>query len=108
MIRLKKQLTLLSSRSKDPLGTHHSRGRVDDLLCLQIALVADQQLVDVLAGIAFDFLQPRFDVVERFLVGAVVHHDDTVRTPVVRRRYRTEALLAGGVPLLKRKWGQWY
>lgn len=79
--------------------THHSRGGVDHLLRLQVALVAHQQLVHVLAGVALDLLQPLFDVVERLLVGAVVHHDDAVRAPVVRRRYRTEALLAGRVPL---------
>lgn len=79
----------------------HSRSGVHHLLRLQITLVAHQQLVHVLAGVALDLLQPLFHVVERFLVGAVVHHDDAVRAPVVRRRYRTEALLAGRVPNLQ-------
>ncbi|MEQ2207986.1 hypothetical protein XENOCAPTIV_022400, partial [Xenoophorus captivus] len=33
----------------------------------QVALVADQQLVDVLAGVAVDLLQPLLDVVEGLL-----------------------------------------
>ena len=41
---------------------------VDDLLCGEVALVTDEQLINVLAGIAINFLQPLPYVVERFLL----------------------------------------
>ena len=80
-------------------GTDLGRVVVDDLLGGKIALVADQQLVDALARVAVNLLQPLLDVVERDLVCDVVHDDDAVRAAVVARRNGTEALLAGGIPL---------
>lgn len=62
----------------------HLRSRVvDNLLCGQIALVADKQLVDVLASVAVDLLKPLLHVVERLLIGHVVDDDDAVGTAVV-------------------------
>lgn len=65
---------------------------VHHLLDGQITFVAYEQFVDVLARIALNLLQPLLDVVEGLLVRAVVHYDDAVCAPVVRRRDRTEAL----------------
>lgn len=79
--------------------THHGRRVVHHLLDGQITFVAYEQFVDVLARVALDLLEPLLDVVERLLVRAVVHYDDAVRAPVVRRRDRTESLLASRVPL---------
>lgn len=79
--------------------THHSRRVVHHLLDSQITFVAYEQLVDVLARVTLNLLQPLLDVVEGLLVRAVVHYDDAVRAPVVRRGDRTEPLLASSVPL---------
>lgn len=48
-------------------GSYLGCSVVHHLLGGQVALVADQQLVDVLAGVAVDLLQPLLHVVERFL-----------------------------------------
>lgn len=48
-----------------------------------------------------DLVQPLLNVVERLLVRHVVHDDNTVGSPVVRRRNRAEPFLARGVPLQK-------
>lgn len=39
-------------------------GVVNHLLCGQVEFVADEQFVDVVAGVAVNFLQPLLDVVE--------------------------------------------
>ena len=49
----------------------------------EIALVADEQLVHVLAGISVNLLEPLLHVGEGLLVGDVVDDDDTVSTAVV-------------------------
>lgn len=72
---------------------------LDNLLVRHVALVADEQLVDALGGVAVNLLEPLLDVVERVHVGHVVDDADAVRTTVVRRRDCAEALLAGRVPL---------
>lgn len=51
----------------------------------QIGLVSNQELVDILAGIAIDLLQPLLDVVESLLVGDIVDDDDTMSSAVVGR-----------------------
>jgi hypothetical protein len=58
-------------------------GVVNHLLCGQVEFVADEQFVDVVAGVAVDFLQPLLDVVEGLLVGAVIYHDDAVCASVI-------------------------
>ena len=65
------------------------------------SLVADEELVDALGGVAVNLLEPLLDVGERVLVGDVVHDNDAVRASVVRRRDRAEALLPCRVPLFK-------
>jgi hypothetical protein len=74
---------------------------VDDLLGGQVALVSDEELVDVFAGVAVDLLEPLLDVGEGGLVGDVVDDDDAVRSTVVTGRDGTEALLSGGIPNLQ-------
>ena len=44
--------------------SHLCRCVVDDLLGGQVGLVADEELVHVLSGIAVNLLQPLLDVVE--------------------------------------------
>lgn len=51
----------------------------------QIRLVSDQELVDILAGITINLLQPLLDVVEGLLVGDIVDDDDTMSSTVVGR-----------------------
>lgn len=72
---------------------------LDDLLARQVRLVADEELVNALARVAVNLLQPLLDVGEGVGVGHVVDDDDAVRAAVVGRRDRAEALLAGRVPL---------
>lgn len=50
----------------------------------QVGLVSNQKLVDILAGITVDFLQPLLDVVEGLLVRDIVDDDDAVGSTVVR------------------------
>ncbi len=47
--------------------TYLGRGVVDDLLGGQIALVADEKLVDILSGVTVDLLEPLLDVREGLL-----------------------------------------
>ena len=48
-------------------------------------------------------LEPLLDIVEGFLVGHVVHHDDPVGAPVVAGGDGAEPLLSGRVPDLKNR-----
>lgn len=73
----------------------------DDALGGEVGLVADEELVDILAGVAVDLVEPLLDVVEGFVVGDVVDDDDAVGPAVVRGGDGAEALLAGGVPNLE-------
>ena len=79
--------------------THLGRLRLDRPLGGEIGLVADEQLVDILARVAVNLLQPLLDVVERLLIGDIVDDNDAVRAAIVRRCDRAESLLAGRVPL---------
>ena len=57
---------------------------VFDLLLLdQITLVAHQQLVDTLGGVAVNLLQPLLDVVEGIHVGDIVDDNDPMSASVV-------------------------
>lgn len=78
-------------------------GVLDDLLVSHIGLVADQQLVDALGGVAVDLLQPLLHVVERVHVGDIVDDADAVGAAVVRGCDGAEALLTGCVPLFRRQ-----
>jgi len=83
------------------VGVFLGRVMLDSSLRAQITLVADEQLVHVLACISIDLLQPLFDIVERFLVGDVVDDDDAMRSPVVTRSNRPKTLLTRRVPYLQ-------
>lgn len=81
------------------LRAYFGSGVVDDLLRGQVAFVAHQELVDVLAGVAVNLLEPLLHVVERLLVSAIVDDDDPVSTAIVRGSDGPETLLPGSVPL---------
>ena len=51
--------------------------RRNDTLGRQIALVANQQLVDILCRIAVNLMQPLLDIVERFRVRHVVNDNNS-------------------------------
>ncbi len=95
---------------------------LDDLFAGQVALVADEELVDALDGVAVNFLQPLLDVGECVcgeqrlpsasgqiaqraatglptIVGHVVDDNDAMCAAVVRRGDGPEPLLASRVPL---------
>lgn len=69
------------------MNTYHCSGVINHFLCGQIAFIANQQFIHIFACIAFDFLKPLLDIVEWFLVRAIIHNDDTVCAPIVWRRY---------------------
>jgi hypothetical protein len=50
---------------------------------LQIALVAYQQLVDVLAGVSVDLMQPLLNILKAVSVCHIVHYNDAVCSAVV-------------------------
>lgn len=75
--------------------------RADHSLGRQVALVAHQQLVHVLCRISVNFVQPLLYVVEGFRVRHVIHHDNAVRTAIVRGGNSSEAFLSGSVPNLE-------
>jgi len=79
---------------------------IDHLLGRQIALVAHEEFVDPLAGIAINLLKPLLDVGEGVGVGYVVDDNDAVRAAVVRRGDGAESLLTGCVPLLVCRGGE--
>uniref|UniRef100_A0A2M4D474 Putative secreted protein n=1 Tax=Anopheles darlingi TaxID=43151 RepID=A0A2M4D474_ANODA len=91
----------LQERNAQLIRQFRCRGGVDAFLRLQITLVANQQFVHVVASVALDLLQPLFHVLERIVVGAIVHDDDAMCTAIVGRRYRTEAFLTGSIPDLQ-------
>ncbi len=68
-------------------------GVVHDLLGGEVTLVAHKELVDGLAGVPVDFLQPLLHVVEGLLVGYVVDHDDAVGAAVVAEVERYSKLV---------------
>jgi len=101
----------LSANSWLVLGSAHSQssggrrwlylcnGVLNNLLVRHIGLVANQQLVDALGGVAVNLLQPLLHVVERVHVGDIVDDADAVGTAIVRGCDCAEALLACGIPL---------
>ena len=69
-------------------------GPIDDFFGCQITLVADQEFVDSFACVAFDFLQPLLDVVERFLIRHVVNYYDTMSPSVITaKQWKTHSSL---------------
>jgi len=75
--------------------------RRDDTLARQIGLIAHQKLVDVLGGVSINLVQPLLYIVEGFLVGDIVHDDNSVGAAVIRRCNGTESFLSGGIPDLE-------
>ena len=67
----------------------------------QIALIAHEQLVDIVVGVAVNLVQPLLHVVIRLQVGGVVDDDDAVCAAVVGRRDGAEALLSRRIPDLQ-------
>lgn len=78
---------------------HLSCRVVDDLLGGEIALVADEQLVHVVASVTVDLLQPLLHVIEGVLVCAIVNYNNSMCAPIVAGGYRSEPFLSRGVPL---------
>lgn len=76
---------------------------IDNLLGRQVALVTDEELVDPLAGVTVNLLEPLLDVGEGVRVGNVVDDDDAVSAAVVGRGDGAETFLTGRVPLQARE-----
>lgn len=89
----------LQKGDSEAIGKLFGGVKVNDLLCGHITLVSNEEFVDVLAGIAVNFLQPLLDVAERCLVCDIVDDDDSVGSAIVAGGDGSEALLTGGIPL---------
>ena len=66
-----------------------------------VDLVADEQFHNLFAAtgrVRVDLLQPSLEIIECRALGHVVHESDTLRTAIVRRRQRSETLLARRIP----------
>mmetsp|Transcript_15475 Transcript_15475/g.30563 ORF Transcript_15475/g.30563 Transcript_15475/m.30563 type:complete len:222 (+) Transcript_15475:36-701(+) len=74
---------------------------LDYLLLQHVALVPNQNLVDVVRGVLLDLPDPVPDVVEGLLVCNVVHKQYSHRSSVVSRGDGAEALLPRRVPDLQ-------
>jgi hypothetical protein len=79
--------------------TNLSYSVLHNLLIFHVTLVPDEELVDALSGIAIDFLQPLFNVVERLHISHVVNYADAMSTSVVGRSDSPKAFLASSIPL---------
>lgn len=64
---------------------YRSRGVIDNFFRGQIRLVADQQFIHIFTCIALDFLKPLLNVVERFLICAIINYDDTMSSTIIWR-----------------------
>jgi hypothetical protein len=73
----------------------------DNLLVRHIALVAYEQLVDAIGGVAINLLKPLLHVVEGVHIGDIVDDADTVSPSVIRTGNGPETLLAGSIPNLE-------
>ena len=78
--------------------THLRGGVIYHFFGSQITFVSDEELVDVLARVSVDLLQPLLHVVERLLVRHVVHHDDPVRPAVVAAKLEVKGACHIGCP----------
>lgn len=65
----------------------------------QVALVANKQLVYIVASITIDFFEPLFDIVKRVLVRAIIDNNNAMGASVIAGRDGSKALLSGRVPL---------
>ena len=92
-------LLLLNAQWNECCAAYFGGCVVDDLFGRKIAFVSNEQLVDILIGVAFDFLKPVAHVLERLLVGHVVDDNDAVCATVVARSNSTESFLTSRVPL---------
>lgn len=81
--------------------THLGSVVIDHSLVGEITLVAHQQFVDVLAGIAVDFLEPLLHIGEGDLVCDVIDNNNAMSSTVVAASDGSEAFLASCVPLHK-------
>ena len=73
----------------------------DDTFASQITFVADQQFVDILGGIPINFMQPLFDIVERFRIGHIINNNNPMCTTIIRRCNSPETFLSSRIPNLQ-------
>jgi hypothetical protein len=70
-------------------------------LARQVALVPDEQLVDILRRVAINSVQPSLHMLERLRVGHVVDDDDAVGAEEVATRDGEKAVVPSRVPDLQ-------
>ena len=84
------EMLLLFTWSIMSRGSHLCGCVIHDFFGCQITFVPHQELVDVLAGVSVDLLQPLFDVVERFLIRNIVNDYDSVGPAIITEIRRRE------------------
>mmetsp|Transcript_58999 Transcript_58999/g.144706 ORF Transcript_58999/g.144706 Transcript_58999/m.144706 type:complete len:245 (-) Transcript_58999:186-920(-) len=92
--RLKEFDAELVRKRLAPCGVNH-------LLVEHVALVANQDLVDVVRSMLLDLADPVANVVKRLLICHIVHQQDPHGTAVVRRCDSPEPLLPRRIPDLE-------
>mmetsp|Transcript_57405 Transcript_57405/g.151177 ORF Transcript_57405/g.151177 Transcript_57405/m.151177 type:complete len:256 (-) Transcript_57405:10-777(-) len=70
-------------------------------LSTQISLVANENLVDRLRRVLLDILEPFFNVLERLLIGDIVHQQYAHRVTIMRSCDSLETLLSSSVQKLQ-------
>lgn len=65
---------------------------VHNLLCCQVTLVPDQQLVDILIGISINLIEPLLDIVKAVLICHIIHHLHACHMNVQGPRYSGQPL----------------
>merc|ERR1712010_283392 len=71
------------------------------LLVRHVALIAEQDLNDLLVSMLLDVPHPGSNVVERFVICHIIHKEDAHRSTIVRLGNRPESLLPRCVPNLQ-------
>lgn len=84
----------------DIVGVSEALGHlsVDNLLGHEIALVSDEELVDVVRGVLLNLREPLLHVVEALHIGDIIDDSNAVGAAVVGGGDGAEALLASGIP----------
>lgn len=74
---------------------------VNNFFGVQVAFVSDQELIDIITCITINFFKPLLDVIESFLIRAVIHDNYAVRTTIIRTSYCPKSLLSRSIPDLQ-------
>lgn len=93
--------TCLNKRDIHLISKFLSLGGIYLPLGVQVGLVAHEELVYVLTGVAIDLVQPLLDVIKSIVICCVIDHHDAMSSTVVAAGDGPETFLPGSVPNLQ-------